>query len=140
MKQTLLQEKYPVYTLEVKKGEACHQSVDEIINYLKTCVDDHPQARFISTFDHYQHTNDMPGGEIAADICAAKHIIFCFGTHLPNPHVMAVRPRSIGVVEQSDHFVISFLEAPMPLANNAMETWVRALINPAYPSDATPPT
>ncbi|MBK5967522.1 MULTISPECIES: DUF6858 family protein [Thiorhodovibrio] len=129
MKQTLLQEKYPVYTLETPKNETRYTSVDEIIDYLKGCVDEHPKARFISIFDHYQHTSDMPGGEIAQDITAAKHIVFCFGTHLPNPQVMAVRPRSIGVVDQGDEFVVSFLEAPMPLANNAMESWVRALVN-----------
>jgi hypothetical protein len=128
MKQTLLQEKYPVYTLEVKKGESRYQSVDDIMDYLKTCVDQHPIARHIATFDHYDHTTAMPEGQIAADISAAKHIVFCFGTHLPNPQVMAVRPRSIGVVEQPDQFVVSFLEAPMPLANNAMEAWVRALV------------
>jgi len=54
-------------------------------------------------------------------------IVFCFGTHLPNAQVMAVRPRSIGVVDQGDRFVISFLEAPMPLANNAMDAWVKAI-------------
>ncbi|EIC20936.1 DUF6858 family protein [Thiorhodovibrio frisius] len=137
MKQTLLQEKYPVYTLETKKSETRFQSVDEIIDYLKTCVDEHPKARFISFFDHYQHTSDMQGGEIAEDITAAKHIVFCFGTHLPNPYVMAVRPRSIGVVEQGDEFVVSFLEAPMPLANNAMEAWVRALADSSNPSSAS---
>lgn len=129
MKQTLLQEKYPVYTLETPKNETIYKSVDDIIDYLKSCVDEHPKARFISVFDHYQHTSDMPDGEIAENIKAAKHIVFCFGTHLPNPHVMAVRPRSIGVVEQGDEFVVSFLEAPMPLANNAMESWVRALVS-----------
>jgi hypothetical protein len=39
---------------------------------------------------------------------------------------MAVRPRSIGVVEKADRFVITFLEAPMPLANAAMDGWVKA--------------
>jgi hypothetical protein len=43
---------------------------------------------------------------------------------------MAVRPRSNGVVEQTDRFVISFLEAPMPLANNVMEAWVKAIVRP----------
>lgn len=137
MKQTLLQEKYPVYTLEAKKNETPYKDVDDIIGYLKTCVEDHPKARFISTFDHYRHTSEMPGGEIADGISAAKHIVFCFGTHLPNPQVMAVRPRSIGVVDQGDKFVVSFLEAPMPLANNAMEAWVRALVDTATPSDGS---
>jgi hypothetical protein len=129
MKQTLLQEKYPVYTLEVMKDETRYPDIDAIIDYLHNCVDEHPKAQFISTFDHYQHTSKLPGGEIAENIQAAKHLIFCFGTHLPNPQVMAVRPRSIGVVDEGHRFVVSFLEAPMPLANNAMEAWVRALVN-----------
>lgn len=40
---------------------------------------------------------------------------------------MAVRPRSIGVVEQADRFVISYLEAPMPLANQAMAAWMEGI-------------
>ncbi|WP_374232979.1 MULTISPECIES: DUF6858 family protein [unclassified Thiocapsa] len=35
--------------------------------------------------------------------------------------------RSIGVVEKADRFVITLLESPMPLANAAMEGWVKAL-------------
>jgi hypothetical protein len=134
MKQTLLQEKYPVYTLEVLKTETPYDSIDGIIDYLADCIEQHPIARMIARFDHLAHTQSLPEGEIAGDILAARHVVFCFGTHLPNPHVMAVRPRSIGVVEQADRFVISFLEAPMPLANNAMESWVKALV--AAPADA----
>ncbi|KAA6185802.1 hypothetical protein F2Q65_07310 [Thiohalocapsa marina] len=129
MKQTLLQEKYPVYTLEVMKTETSHPDVDSILAYLRDCVEQHPVSRMIAEFDHYAHTSALPQGEIAPDIQAAKHIVFCFGTHLPNAQVMAVRPRSIGVVDQGDRFIISFLEAPMPLANNAMEGWVKALVD-----------
>lgn len=138
MKQTLLQEKYPVYTLEVMKDETPYQDVDAIIDYLKDCVDQHPIANHICIFDHYAHTRALPNGEIAESIQAAKHIVFCFGTHLPNPQVMAVRPRSIGVVDEGHRFVISFLEAPMPLANNAMEAWVRALVNARETVPETP--
>jgi hypothetical protein len=131
MKQTLLQEKYPVYTLEVPKAESRCADVDAIIGHLRDCVEGHKVARMIGEFDHFTHTRGLPQGEIAPGILAAKHIVFCFGTHLPNPQVMAVRPRSIGVADMGDRFVISFLEAPMPLANNAMETWVRAIVAPA---------
>ncbi|WP_295403963.1 DUF6858 family protein [uncultured Thiocystis sp.] len=131
MQQFLLQEKYPVYTLEVLKTETRFSDVDAIIAYLNDCVSEHKIARLIATFDHFDHTSALPEGEIANDILAAKHIIFCFGTHLPNAHVMAVRPRSIGVVEKPDSFVVTFLEAPMPLANLAMESWVRAIVDVA---------
>lgn len=128
MKQTLLQEKYPVYTLEVPKAECRFADVDAILAHLRDCVEGHKVARMIGEFDHHAHTSDLPEGEIAGDIRAAKHIVFCFGTHLPNPQVMAVRPRSIGVADLGDRFVVSFLEAPMPLANNAMTAWVRAIV------------
>jgi hypothetical protein len=42
--------------------------------------------------------------------------------------MLSVRPRSIGIAEYEDRFVISFLEAPMPLANTAMESWVKAIV------------
>jgi hypothetical protein len=127
MKQTLLQDKYPIFSLEVRKSETSHADIDSIIGYLRDCIGAHEISSLIAEFDHHAHTSALPTGEIAEGIQAAKHVVFCFGTHLPNAQVMAVRPRSIGVVEQSDRFVISYLEAPMPLANNAMEAWVEAI-------------
>ena len=129
MKQSLLQEKYPVFTLEVEKQETTFDSVDAIIAFLKQRIEEHRVARFIAIFDHYAHTSALQEGEIGEDILDAKNIVFCFGIALPSPQVMAVRPRSIGVVEMSDHFVISFMEAPMPVANVAMEEWARSLKN-----------
>lgn len=127
MKQTILQEKYPVYVLELSKSETDYASVDAIIERLQADVTGHKVAQFITVFDHYAHTKSLPEGVIAPGILAAKNIVFCFGIALPNAEVLAVRPRSIGVVEFEDKFVISFLEAPMPVANTAMEGWVRAL-------------
>jgi hypothetical protein len=127
MKQKLLQEKYPVFVLELPKDETDFKSVDEIVTYLKTNIDAHQVASLIATFDHYAHTKSLPNGDVNPAILAAKNIIFCFGIALPNAEVLAVRPRSIGVVEFADKFVISFLEAPMPVANTAMETWVLGL-------------
>ncbi|GAB6039442.1 DUF6858 family protein [Endothiovibrio diazotrophicus] len=127
MKQSMLQEKYPIYTLELEKSESRCGSVDDILAELKARIELHPVARFIAVFDHYAHTRELPDGEIAEEIRAAKNIVFCFGTKLPAPGVMAVRPRSIGVTELADRFVVNFLEAPMPMANQAMEGWVRAL-------------
>jgi hypothetical protein len=127
MKQTILQEKYPVFVLELPKSETDCKSADEIIARLKADIDAHKVARFIAEFDHYSHTKELPEGQISPDILDAKNIVFCFGIALPNGEVLAVRPRSIGVAEFEDKFMISFLEAPMPVANMAMESWVRAL-------------
>ena len=83
-------------------------------------------AKFIAHFDHLAHTQSIDG-DINPDILSAQHIIFCFGMKLPNASVMAVRPRSIGVVELADAFVINFMEPPMPVATQAMIGWVKAL-------------
>ncbi|RLK51518.1 hypothetical protein DFR31_1461 [Alkalispirillum mobile] len=129
MKQSLFQEKYPIFTLEVAKSETTYQNVDEILAYLKAQIEADPKCRFIAEFDHYSHTSALPEAEIAPEIKDAKNIVFCFGIKLPNPEVMAVRPRSIGVTELEDRFVIAFMEAPMPVANNAMEAWAKGIRN-----------
>ena len=127
MKQTLLQEKYPVYSLELRRDETSFVSVDEIADYLKQRIEAHRSACFIAEFDHYAHTRALPEGRIGDGIRAAKNVIFCFGIALPDPHVLAVRPRSIGIAETAGGFVVTFMEAPMPVANTAMEDWAKGL-------------
>lgn len=127
MKQLLVQEKYPVFQLELGRDETTFESVDEIIGFLRARIEEHPAARFIAVFDHYAHTRALETGEIGEGIRDAKNIVFCFGIALPSPSVMAVRPRSIGVTETHDGFVVNFMEAPMPVANTAMEKWAKAL-------------
>jgi len=129
MKQTIMMEKYPVFELDVKKSETRFKTADEIIEYLKEKIDNHPIAVYIATFDHYSHTNSLEDGEISSDILDAKNIICCFGKQLPKANILAVRPRSIGVAELNDEFVVSFLEAPNPMANDAMESWVKEIAN-----------
>ncbi|MBB4265131.1 DUF6858 family protein [Roseospira visakhapatnamensis] len=126
MRQYTLQEKYPVYHMELAFTETSKTSVDEIIDYYRKEIEKDDKATFIATFDHYEHTKNI-GGEIDPAIMAAKNVVFCFGVKLPNAGVLAVRPRSIGIAQTKDRFEITFLEAPMPVANTAMETWTRAL-------------
>lgn len=126
MRQSLLMEKYPVYELTLPKAETSCTSVDEIIAALKAKIDAHPKVAFIATFDHYAHTTAI-GGTIAETIKDAKNIVFCFGMMLPNPHVLAVRPRAIGIADIGEAFVINFLEPPMEVATKEMEAWCRAL-------------
>jgi len=128
MKQMLLQEKYPVFTLELNKDETYHNTMDGIVDYFLVRIHEHHIAEFIALFDHYSHTKALSQGEINPEIIAAQNIIFCFGTNLPNPQVLAIRPRSIGIAEFNDKFVISFMETPMPMANQAMETWAKDLL------------
>jgi hypothetical protein len=127
MKQITVMEKYPVFTLRVEKSETDYQTIDEIFTYLKVQIDLHPIATYIGEFDHYAHTSALEVGEISEEIKAAKNLICCFGKVLPKPEVLAVRPRAIGVAELEEAFVISFLEAPNPDANNAMEQWVKGI-------------
>ncbi len=126
MKQTLLQEKYPVFVAEIDKNETDRKTLDEVVDYLKARIAEKEKVQFIGVFDHFAHTKRI-GGEIAADILGAVDVIFCFGIALPNPQVLAVRPRSIGVADMGDKFVVSFMEAPMKPANEAMEAWVKGL-------------
>ncbi|MCW8829178.1 MAG: hypothetical protein OQK94_08990 [Gammaproteobacteria bacterium] len=127
MKKSILQEKYPIYSLELGKDETSLQGVDAIIDYLKQKVDENPITDFIAIFDHYTHTRSLEQGEISPDIVDAKNLVFCFGIKLNTPQVMAVRPRSIGVTETKTGYVINFLEAPMPIANETMERWVKSI-------------
>jgi hypothetical protein len=129
MKQITVMEKYPVYTIRIDKSETSYQNVDEVLAYLKEQIEAHPIATYIGQFDHYAHTSSLEVGEISEDIKDAKNLICCFGKVLPKPEVLAVRPRSIGVAEMEDAFVVSFLEAPNPDANAAMEQWVKRLAN-----------
>jgi hypothetical protein len=129
MKQSIFQEKYPIFSLELDKAETNCESVDEIIAALKQKIEDHPAAQFIAIFDHYSHTKALPEGIIGTDMEDAKNLVFCFGIKLPNPAVMAVRPRSIGVTQTARGFVVNFMEAPMPQANTAMEAWALSLKN-----------
>ncbi|MCW2308045.1 DUF6858 family protein [Rhodobium gokarnense] len=127
MRQKIIQEKYPIFVLELQKDETDMQSADDIVARLKSNIEADRVARYIGVFDHYNHTKALPDGSIAPEIEDAKNILFCFGVALPSAEMLALRPRSIGVAELADRFIVSFLEAPMPVANIAMENWVRAL-------------
>ena len=127
MRQTIFHEKYPIYTLEINKNETNCKSVDDILTHFKAMIEVTPAVIFIGIFDHYTHTSGLPGNVINPEIKNAKNIIFCFGKEINNPMMLAVRPRSIGVAELQDAFVISFLEAPNPVGNAAMENWTKAL-------------
>lgn len=126
MKQIHFQEKYPITVMELAKTETPYASVAAIADYFKSCIASTPRVSYIGSFDHFAHT-DRIGGEIAPDIKAAVNVLFCFGHALPNPQVLAVRPRSIGIVDMGDRFVISFMDAPMKPANDAMQAWALAL-------------
>ena len=127
MKQKNFKEKYHIFEIEYKKNELKHKSVDEIIAALQIKIDAHPVIAFIAIFDQYKHTSSLEDGVINPNIKAAKNIVFCFGKEIPTPDVLAVRPRSIGVCELENSFIINYLEAPNETANKTMEEFVKSL-------------
>lgn len=130
MKQSMAMGKYPISEIDIAKEETSFKSVDEILAYLKEKIDAHPVAAYIASFDHYTHTTNLgDAGEINPDILDAKNIICCFGKQLPTPTMLAIRPRSIGVVEMADMFVISFIDAPNSQAHETMVLWVKGIVN-----------
>ena len=128
MKKTIFNEKYPIYTLEINKNETTYSTVEEIIVYLKSLVDEHKIAKYIASFDNYEHTSTLDG-EINPDIKDAKILIFCFGPAIPNTKILAVRPRSVGIAELENSFIIEFLEAPKEQLNDIMEIWAKSVVN-----------
>ncbi len=129
MRHITVLEKYPVLTIEISKEETSYKNIDEIFTYLKTQIEAHPIATYIGEFDHYSHTTGLEEGKMSEEILDAKNLLCCFGKVLPKPEVLAVRPRSIGVAEMNESFVISFMEAPNPDANAAMKQWVEGIAN-----------
>jgi len=129
MKTITVLEKYPVYTIEIDKDKTTFQDIDSIFTYLREKIEAHPIAAYIGEFDHHAHTTALEAGEVSGDIKAAKNLLCCFGKVLPKPEVLAVRPRSIGIADMGTYFSISFMEAPNPDANKAMEGWVKGIEN-----------
>ena len=127
MKKSILMDKYPVYSLKLEKSEVVQKNVPEIIEYFKQKIENHKIAKFIAIFDHYSHTKGL-GGAIMDGMLDAQNIIFCFGPALPNTKILAVRPRSIGICEFNDHFIIDFLEVPKEELHTLMESWTKSLV------------
>jgi hypothetical protein len=126
MQQMILNEKYPVFVLDIFKNETTYTNAKDIIRFFKTKIENHPICKYIGEFDHYEHTKAI-NGEIAEGIKDCQLVLFCFGSKLPNGKIAAARPRSISVTEYDDKFEISFLEAPALIANEVMEGWMKEL-------------
>lgn len=128
MKRLMSHETVAICTFEMGKGETELGSLDAIVDYLRGCIEAEPLARFVGVFDHYAHTRSLPEGVVADGIRGAKNLVFCFGITLPDPQALALRPRSIGVCELDDRYVLTVAEVPMPVANLAIERWVVSLV------------
>jgi hypothetical protein len=127
MKKTIFMDKYPVYSLELSKGEISLKNIPEIIEYFKEKIKAHPIAKFIAVFDHYSHTKEMDG-KIMDGLLDAQNLIFCLGPAIPSAKILAARPRSIGISEFDDKFIIDFIEAPKEQLQDLMQNWTKGLL------------
>ena len=127
MKKIIFKDKYPIYTIQILKSETKFKDTDKIIEYIKEKIEQHPIASYITVFDHLSHTKSLDGHKIIEDMVDAKNIIFCFGKEIPTAKILAVRPRSIGVCEFTNHFEINFLEAPKEGLQKELESWIKGL-------------
>ena len=121
MEHSLALGKFPIYSTIISKNK--FSNTQELIGYFKSQIENHPQVSYIATFDHYNHTKSI-GGDIPTEIKDIQNIIFCFGMQVPTIDIVAIRPRSIGVTEFEDRFVINFMEAPGAMPNKVMAEWV----------------
>ena len=126
MVESKFMDKYPVYTLKLDKSEVKCKNVPEIVEYFKEKIENHKIAKFIAVFDHYAHTKNLEGA-IVDGLLDAQNVIFCFGQAIPNTKILAARPRSIGICEFEDSFVVEFIEAPKEEMHTLMETWAKGL-------------
>ncbi len=127
MEKTIFMDKYPVYTLRLEKSEVECKNVPEIIEYFKQKIESHKIAKFIAVFDHYTHTKELDG-PILEGLRDAQNVVFCFGPAIPNTKILAARPRSIGICEFDEYFVVEFLEAPKEELHALMEAWAKGLV------------
>jgi len=129
LEKTNFMDKYPVHSFIISKEETSFQTVDAILEHLKTLILEHPVANFIAIFDHFSHTNSLEDGVVHETIKDAKNLIFCFGKQLPSPKMLAVRPRSIGVTELEESFSIDILEVPNEQLHEILVKWIHAIKN-----------
>jgi len=127
MTKSALLDRFPILSIEITKNNTNYKSVPEILNFFKTKIEEDELAKYIATFNHYEHTQSIEGSEIQEGMLDAQNIIFCFGKKLSNAKVLAVRPRSIGISEYQDKFIVSLMEAPMVPMTDKMEAWVKEL-------------
>jgi len=76
MEKINYKEMYPVYMEEIAKEEAEINNVDEIYRFFVDKINAHPFAKNIGIFNHYAHTEEIEGGEMAEEIKNAQNILF----------------------------------------------------------------
>ena len=128
MTKSLFKEKYPINSLEINKNETTFKSALEIATFFEEKISSHPVAKYISTFDNYEHTSNI-NGAIQDGIEAALVIIFCVGKEIPTAKILAIRPRAFGITEFENKFSIDFMDAPSENLIEVMSNWAKELKN-----------
>ena len=126
MQQKIINEKFPVYYQEIMKGSTPYRNIAEIIDALKAGLAKNPSSQIIAVFDLHDHVQKR-GGKIADSIFGAQTLLFCVANAIPHADIVALRPRSIGVTEFADRFVLNFLEVPAQPVTDAMLALVDAV-------------
>ncbi len=126
MLQKVINEKFPIYYQEILKEKTTYRNIPEIIDALKAALAKNPSSQVIAVFDLHDHVQKR-GGKIADDILGAQTLVFCVANAIPYADIVALRPRSIGVTEFTDRFVLNFLEAPAQPVTDTMLALVGAI-------------
>jgi len=126
MQKKQFKDKYPIFYKDIQKSACSLKTVTQFLDYFQDKIESHERAVFIARFDHYTHTKSLDG-DINANILDAQNIIMCFGWEIPSADPVAVRPRTIGITEMADKFVVNFMEAPNPIAQQIMVDWVEGI-------------
>lgn len=119
---------YPIFKIEIKKTDTEFNTMEKMCDEITRIIKSDPKLTWLCDFDHYAHTIDVVKGPVDEKIKAARCLVFCFGISIPNPLVLAARPRSIGVCDMGDSFIISFLAAPREGTNETMVAWIDGLV------------
>jgi hypothetical protein len=117
---------YSVWVEEIAKVDTPCRDVDEITVALQACICHLGATALIGVFDHYGF-NLRAGAPLPMCMQDAKTILFCRGSLLLDPMLLALCPSAIGVADMGNRFVISFLDAPAVFPAETVGQWVEDL-------------
>jgi len=129
MQRITLEGGYPAWVEEIAKADTPWRDVDEIAAVLQGRIRRHSGSAFIGVFDHYG-LNLRVSAALPLDMQDAKTILFCPGTKLLDPLLLALSPCAIGVADMGNRFVISFLDSPVIFPTETLNQWVDNLRTP----------
>ncbi len=130
----MLNGRYPAMIPELEKSDRICQTVEDVGDYFRARIAENPKTQFIGVFDHFAHTRKIGGDWGGKSIREfARRRASSSASRSPHPQILALRPRSTGVADMGDRFVVSFMEAPVQRANVAMESRSPGLREPPAP-------